>query len=238
VTSARLRVMSYNIRNGRGSDGRIDLPRIAAVIASFRPEIVALQEVDVGRARTGAIDQAHELASRLGMSARFACCVEHGCERYGIATLTTLPVLETRELALPALPGKRGSQPRRALVTRLAWPDPATTLIMLNTHLSTVGAERPLQVAALATELAAETVVVAGDLNCLPWSSPFKALCGHLRSATGRARSWPARAPLFPIDHILVRGPLAVLEGGSWVAPGARRASDHLPVVAVLAEAA
>lgn len=230
--------MSYNIRNGRGSDGRIDLARIAAVIAPFEPAIVALQEVDVGRARTGGIDQAHELGAQLGMSAHFACCVERGCERYGIATLTTLPVLDTHAVALPALAERRGSQPRRALVTRLAWPDAGATLVMVNTHLSTVGAERPLQVAAIAPAIAGETVVVAGDLNCLPWSSPLKALRGHLRSATGRARTWPARAPLFAIDHILFRGALSVVEAGSWRARGARRASDHLPVVAVLAEAA
>jgi endonuclease/exonuclease/phosphatase family metal-dependent hydrolase len=227
--------MSYNIRNGRGWDDRVDLERIAAVIAPFDPDIVALQEVDAGRARSGGLDQAHEIASRLGMSAHFTACVEHDCERYGIATLTRLPVLATRHIALPAIAGRRGSQPRRALVTRLRWP-PHTdrTLDMMNTHLSIVGAERPLQVAAITDGLDADEVIVAGDLNCMPWSAPFRALRGALRSATGRTRSWPARAPLFPIDHILYRGSLGVVEAGSWIVPGARRASDHLPVVAVL----
>lgn len=230
----RLRVMSYNIRNGRGCDDRVDLDRIAAVIAPFDPDIVALQEVDAGRARSGGLDQGQQLASQLGMSAHFTACIEHECERYGIATLTRLPVITTRHIALPALAGRRGSQPRRALVTRLRWPHPDRTLDMMNTHLSIVGAERPLQVAAITDGLEADDVVVAGDLNCMPWSAPFRALRGRLRSATGRARSWPARAPLFAIDHILYRGPLAVVEGGSWTAAGARRASDHLPVVAVL----
>lgn len=230
----RVRVMSYNIRSARGSDDRVDLERIALVIAPFEPDIVALQEVDAGQRRSGGLDQADELGSRLGMSAHFAVCIERDCERYGIATLTKLPVLATRQLALPALASRRGSQPRRALVTRLTWPHSDITLDMMNTHLSIVAAERPLQVAAIARDLDADQVIVAGDLNCMPWSAPFKTLACNLRSATRRARSWPARAPLFPIDHILYRGPLAVVEAGSWLVPGARQASDHLPVIAVL----
>jgi endonuclease/exonuclease/phosphatase family metal-dependent hydrolase len=226
--------MSYNIRSARGSDNRVDLERIASVIAPFEPQIVALQEVDVGRARSGGVDQAHGLASRLAMSAHFAACIEDGCERYGIATLTSLPVLDSRLLALPALVHRRGSQPRRALVTRLTWPVPGHTLDMVNTHLSIVAAERPAQVAAIARELDADDVVVAGDLNCMPWSRAYRALSCELRSATRRARTWPARAPLFPIDHILYRGAFAVIEAGAWTPKNARRASDHLPVIAVL----
>ena len=226
--------MSYNIRNGRGSDNRVDLERIASVIAPFEPQIVALQEVDVGRARSGGVDQASELASHLRMSAHFAPCIEDGCERYGIATLTSLPVLDSHLLALPALAQRRGSQPRRALVTRLAWPVQGHTLDMVNTHLSILAAERPAQVAAIAGDLTADDAVVAGDLNCMPWSRPYRALSCALRSATRRTRTWPARAPLFPIDHILYRGAFAVIEAGAWTPPAARRASDHLPVIAVL----
>ena len=41
----RLRVLSYNIHHGRGSDGKVDLERIAQVIRGAKPDIVALQEV-------------------------------------------------------------------------------------------------------------------------------------------------------------------------------------------------
>ena len=226
--------MSYNIRSARGSDNRVDLERIASVIAPFEPQIVALQEVDVGHARSGGVDQAHKLALRLEMSAHFAPCVERGCERYGIATLTSLAMVESRLVVLPALVHRRGSQPRRALVTRLTWPAHGHTLDMVNTHLSIVAAERPAQVAAIASELDADDVVVAGDLNCMPWSRAYRALSGALRSATQGARTWPARAPLFSIDHILYRGAFGVIEAGAWTPPNARRASDHLPVIAVL----
>jgi endonuclease/exonuclease/phosphatase family metal-dependent hydrolase len=229
-----LRVMSYNIRHAQGVDGRIDLARIARVIRSFDPDVVGLQEVDVGRARSNAVDQPFELAAQLGMEASFAPCIEHGCERYGIATLTRLPVIETRQVKLPGGSHRR-SEPRCALVTRLAWPTRSGRLALINTHLSTVFGERPAQLAALAASIEADEAIVLGDFNCTPWSRPFRALCGDLRRATRGARSWPSRMPFAPIDHILVRGPLTVVRAGAWTSGGARDASDHLPVIAELA---
>ena len=225
--------MSYNIRNARGADGRVDLARIGRVIASFEPDVVALQEVDAHRARSGHIDQAAQLGEMLGMSAEYTACVVRGHECYGLATLTRLPVVEVEHLELPTHEHLR-TEPRRALVTRFAWPVPGAMLAVVNTHLSTVAAERPGQVAAIAEALPDLEMVIAGDLNCTIWSRALKSLRPRVRSATKHARTWPARAPLFPIDHILVAGPLEVVEAGSWKQGGARRASDHLPVVAVL----
>lgn len=228
--------MSYNIRNARGTDDRVDLGRIAAVIASFEPDIVALQEVDVGRTRSGAIDQATELAAQLGMSASFAPCVVHGdTEHYGIATLTKLPLLEKRQLMLPYQNHRRRSEPRCALVTRLVWE--GGELDMVNTHLSIHAGERPAQVSAIMSDLDSDEVVIAGDFNCTPWSTPFKTMCCGLKPATRRARTWPSRLPLLPLDHILYRGPLDVVKSGVWKQGEAKRASDHLPVVAELAYA-
>ena len=41
-----LRIMSYNIRNGRGMDEVTDLGRIAEAIRKVAPDVVAVQEVD------------------------------------------------------------------------------------------------------------------------------------------------------------------------------------------------
>jgi endonuclease/exonuclease/phosphatase family metal-dependent hydrolase len=195
---------------------------------------VALQEVDVGRPRSGAIDQPTELAARLGMSSYFGMCFERGGERYGIATLTNLPHVATRQLALPHEPHRKRSEPRCALVTRLAWPSPAIELDVVNTHLSIVAGERPAQVAAIVRELPGREVIIAGDLNCTPSSAAFRTLCDGMRSATRGARTFPSWLPIAPIDHILIRGPLDVVRGGRWTRGPVRRASDHLPVFAEL----
>ncbi len=233
--SQRLRVLSYNIRSGLGIDRRVDLGRIAGVIASFEPHIVALQEVDVGRPRSGEADQPAELATRLGMRSHFEMCIERGGERYGIATLTSLPLVGTRRVSLPHEPHRKRSEPRCALVTRLAWPSrSALEVDVVNTHLSCVPAERPAQVAAIVRELPGQEVILAGDFNCAPGSAPFRALCDGMRSATAGARTFPSWLPIAPIDHILVRGPLDVVRGGRWTRGPVRRASDHLPVFAEL----
>lgn len=234
VSRPRLRVLSYNIRAALGIDRRVDLSRIADIIAAFEPHIVALQEVDIGRSRSGARDQPAELAARLGMDAYFGVCFERGAERYGIATLSNLPHVATRQLALPQEIQRRGSEPRCALVTRLSWPAPGVELDMVNTHLSVFSGERPAQVAAIVRELPGQEVILAGDFNCTPGSAPFRTLCGGMRTATRGVRTFPSWLPLTPIDHILVRGTLEVVRGGRWTRGPVRRASDHLPVFAEL----
>lgn len=223
--------MTYNIHAAKGVDRRTDLARIAEVIRTYDPDLVALQEVDVGRARSGAIDQAHELGVVLDMQAIFAPCMEDGDERYGIATLTRIPITESRQLCLP-LHKLRSSQPRCALVTRHTWD--GGEIEMINTHLSILFRERPGQVAAIAAEMAGEALVIAGDFNCTPWSPAYRLLARGLKSATRFARTWPSPAPVVPIDHILYRGRLGVVRAGAWRRGPARVASDHLPVVAEL----
>src|SRR5262245_23804193 len=146
-----IRVMTYNIHAARGLDMRArsngkpeHLAKIADVIRSYDPHVVTLQEVDVGRARSGAIDQAGDLADMLRMDVRFLPVVEQGTELYGICTLSRLPILDSRAINLPV---GHDSEPRCALVTRHAWDDGVIEVI--NTHLSTLFRERPHQVAAI-----------------------------------------------------------------------------------------
>ena len=59
------RILTYNVHRCVGVDRRLDVDRVAAVIAEHEPDIVCLQELDVGRARTGHVDQAQAIADRL-----------------------------------------------------------------------------------------------------------------------------------------------------------------------------
>jgi endonuclease/exonuclease/phosphatase family metal-dependent hydrolase len=224
--------MTYNIRSGRGTDNRYDLARVADVIASFDPDIVALQEVDAGLERSGGVDQASELGARLGMDTLFAAALENNGGRYGIATLTKLPTLAARKIDLPIVTKLR-SEPRCALASHHRWN--GGELEMFNTHLSTIFRERSGQVTTIVEAYAAEALVIAGDFNCTPLSPAFRFLRRGLRSATWLARTWPAQAPIAPIDHILYRGQLGVVHASAWRGGPARVASDHLPVVAELA---
>lgn len=229
--------MTYNIHSGRGWDLRehkAASPRkvaeIADVIASFAPDIVALQEVDIGHPPGGADDQARQLADRLGMDLRVIASITGGVRRdYGIATLSRVPVLGSREIAMPQ---REHTESRCALLTRHAWN--GGELLVINTHLSVVFRDRPGQVAALAAAAAGDALVIAGDFNMTPLSPAYRMLRRGFHTATRFARTWPAPAAIWPIDHILVRGPVRAIGGRAWTGGGARRASDHLPVVAEL----
>ena len=67
VGAETLRIMSYNIRNGRGMDNKVDYPRIAEVIQKNAPDVVALQELDCRTSRSQGVDVLSEIATILGM---------------------------------------------------------------------------------------------------------------------------------------------------------------------------
>ncbi len=228
--------MSYNIHSGRGGDDHVDLGRIAAVIASFDPDVVALQEC--GHGLDGSPEQADELGKRLSMEPRYVPCLDRKNAHYGLATLSRLPILDTQVVPLPhrgRFWSALGSEPRRALVTRLGWP--GGQLQVVNTHLSTIRGEQPSQVMALGEVLDAPDLVLAGDFNCTPRSATYRSLCDPLSAAVKRARTWPALVPLFHFDHIFYRGGLDLSGSGAWLGGPARIASDHLPVTASFAAA-
>ena len=229
-----LRVMSYNIHSGRGGDDHVDLGRIAAVIDSFGPDLVALQECGCGPG--GTPEQAEELGKRLSMEPRFVPCLQRKNNRYGLATLSRLPILDTAVVPLPHRGRVWWSEPRRALVTRVAWEAAGREVQLVNTHLSTIRGEQPSQVMALGEVLDAPDLVLAGDFNCTPRSATYRRLCDPLDAAVARARTWPALMPIFHLDHIFYRGAMRVAESGAWRGGPARIASDHLPVIAAFEE--
>ena len=85
------RLLTYNVHRCVGTDRRLDVGRIVAVIAEFEPDIVCLQELDVGRARTGGVDQAEAIADGLAMTSRFHPAMRVEAEQYGDAILTRHP---------------------------------------------------------------------------------------------------------------------------------------------------
>ncbi|HSG05092.1 MAG TPA: endonuclease/exonuclease/phosphatase family protein, partial [Nitrospiria bacterium] len=87
-----IRIMTYNVHSCIGMDRRVAPDRIARVIAEFDPDVVALQELDVGRHRTQKTDQAHILAEQLQMAHHFHPAIHVEEEKYGDAVLSRLPM--------------------------------------------------------------------------------------------------------------------------------------------------
>lgn len=233
-----LRLLTYNVHACRGTDGRLNPERIARVIAAYEPDLVALQELDVNRARTGLVHQAEVIAESLNMDFHFHpsfVVEEEGDEQYGNALLSRLPL----ELVhAGTLPGRPPSEPRGALWARAEGP--AGPLQIINTHLSLGRRERHAQIQAL---LGPEWLghpecrgpaVLLGDLNAGPRSRAYRRLTAELRDAAAEGCggtpccTWMG---VSRIDHLLLRGPLRAVRSFVPQTRRVRLSSDHWPLV-------
>jgi endonuclease/exonuclease/phosphatase family metal-dependent hydrolase len=234
------RVMTYNVHRCIGTDGRLSPHRIAEVIGRCRPDIVALQELDVGRARTDRLHQAGAIARQLGMNFVYAPAYRIEGEEYGDAILTSLPMRVVRAETLPGLQRLPRLEPRGAIWVTIDLG--GTKLQVINTHLGLLGRERLAQVETLLGERwignqsCVEPVLLVGDFNLLPWSAAYRRLRKHLRDAQlCRAAfprpTFPAKAPMLRIDHVFVSERVEVYRIEVPRTALTRIASDHLPLI-------
>jgi endonuclease/exonuclease/phosphatase family metal-dependent hydrolase len=244
---ARVRLLTYNIHSCIGLDGRLSPGRIARVIGQLRPDIVALQEVDVGRSRSAAVDQARAIAAELEMEFHFHPALSVAEEAFGNAVLTHLPMRLVRSGRLPGA-RRRPAEPRGALW--VAVEAGGVELQVINTHLGLWPEERLAQADALigpgwlGDGACRAPRVLCGDFNAMPGSGAYRRLAGVLadaqRAAAGHRPSatWSARLPATRIDHVFVGEGLTVAGALVPTAGLFRTASDHLPLVVDLEVAA
>ena len=123
--SSELRVLCYNIHYGQGNDGRYDVQRLAAVINKAKPDLVALQEVDVGVKRSNRVHQIRRLAELTGMRVRFGPTQHYEGGLFGNAVLTRLPILDVVIHPLPYTEStpERITYPRGAIAVTLRCRD-------------------------------------------------------------------------------------------------------------------
>ena len=234
------RILTYNVHRCVGMDGELDVPRVAKAIAQLRPDIVALQELDVFRARTDMVDQAHAIAEHLGMSFHFHPAFRVEEESYGDAILTAYPLRVMRAGALPGSNAVRGLEPRGALWVKIDLGG-GVELDVVNTHLGLVPHEQRAQAAALVSEEwmgsadCTDPAILLGDFNATSRHGAYRVLAERLRDAQRVHRrqtlkTFPSRLPMIRIDHVFVSRSVTVT--GIHTGRGAlvKLASDHVPL--------
>ncbi|HEV2560287.1 MAG TPA: endonuclease/exonuclease/phosphatase family protein [Microvirga sp.] len=236
------RVLTYNVHRWLGTDRRISPERIADVIASCEPDVVALQEVRVGRAQAGAADQAAMVASRLGMDLHFQPTIRIFGEQFGIAVLTRQPSRVVRQSRLPTLSNGPSMEKRSALWVSVDLDGHEVQVI--NAHLSLRSRERLHQAEALAGSDwmghldCAGPAVLLGDFNAPPHSRAYRLFAARFRDAQlsnpeGQPQAtFHTRAPVLRLDHVFVTPSVEVLAAAPVRTPLARVASDHFPLLA------
>ncbi len=232
----RLRVMTYNVHNCVGLDGRHSPERIARVIARYTPDVVALQEVNPDAPRNGGADRLERIARELRTRYQAPLAVVAWGQEFGNAVLSRYPVGDVRT---GPLPGANHRPPQGVLWVEL---DAAGTSVhLLNTHLALRPAVRFRQLDVLTGQQWLSSrdrtgpLLLCGDLNSQPGSRAYVRIARMLQDAQtavdGEAHL-PTWRHLRQVDHIFATRNVTVLKVSVPRTRLTRVASDHYPVVA------
>lgn len=201
-----VRVLTFNILHGATTQGDFDLDAIAKVIREAKPDLVALQEVDFLTNRARKYDLVTELGWRTKLAPLFGRAMPYDGGEYGEGVLSKYSFLETRNWALPHGPDK---EPRAALEVVTVLPS-GDTIAFVGTHLDHTRneADRVAQATALNTILdkAAYPIILAGDLNAVPGSTPMRMLEKRWTAtydADDPEPTYPSDQPEKKIDYVL-----------------------------------
>lgn len=226
-----LTIASYNVHRCIGRDGRHDPGRVARVIEELRADVVALQEVDFRYHIRRGVDQLRFLSEATGLESVWGPVLYGPRGQYGNGLLTRHEVLAVRgiDLSVPR------HQRRGALDVDLAVH--GTRVRVIAAHLGLGLNERQIQVRRLLQALGEHDgapLILLGDFNeWRPPSRPLRRLHRHFGRTPG-LRSFPSNFPLFALDRIWVQPRTALSALDVHSSHWARRASDHLPVRAVI----
>ena len=235
-----LRILCYNIHYGQGMDGKYNIERLAEVIKKEKPDIVALQEVDVHVKRSGRVHQAQKLAKLTGMKVRFGPTQHYEGGLFGNAVLTNLPILDVMIQPLPYTEStpEKTTYPRAAIAVIVREPM-GTKLRFISTHFQhNVPDDREKEATAINKHFAQQDdhipTILAGDMNAKPDSKPIEILKKKWSIANDDdfAPSAPSVNPRWRIDYICYRSANRLkLISAKVIAE--KMASDHRPVFAL-----
>ncbi len=231
-----LRVLSYNIHHGEGVDGKLDLERIARVILSAEPDLVALQEVDCKTKRTLFVDQPAELARLTNMAVIFGDNIPYQGGRYGNAVLSRLPVARSENHPLQSF---YDGEQRGVLEVEVDLPNNLPSLLLFATHLDyrDKSPERLVsarQINELIASRGDQSALLVGDLNADPWSCAMRELSKQWRRSNRRILpTYPSGRACKQIDYVMFH-PANRWRVIETCVLRETTASDHRPVLAVL----
>lgn len=236
-----IRILCYNIHYGQGTDGKYDVERLAGVIRKTKPDLVALQEVDVGVKRSGRVHEARRLADLTGLAVRFGPTQHYEGGLFGNAVLTRLKILDVQIHPLPYTEStpEKTTYPRGAIAVTVRGPN-GQPLRFISTHFQHNVPEDRVAEAKEVNRLFAGSddsipTVLAGDMNALPDAEPVKILQENWTNATDDppTPTAPATKPRSRIDYIFYR-PADRFRLVTAQVIDESVASDHRPVFAEL----
>ncbi|GFO53142.1 endonuclease [Geomonas sp. Red276] len=237
-------IMTYNVHRLIGNDRHTSAARIAEVIETYHPDIVALQELPGARFRPEEAGTAQDLAHELSLLEHSKTLRFVERERNGNVTFSRYPMRLVRAGGLHPATKRRSIVPRGVIWVEI---DLGCTLLqVVNTHLGLTPPERVSQTKVLTGHEwlghpdCRPPVILCGDFNLLPSSPLHRRLKDVLNdkqeSLTLGHTEWtfPSHYPVVRFDHLFASPNLTVESVQIPQTRLTRVASDHLPLVVKL----
>lgn len=222
-------IATYNVHKWGGRTGgrSFDPSKAEEVLGELDCDVIALQEVM--RPFEGP-DPLVEIAEMFGFSMAFVCTRLHRRGELGNAILAKWPI--SAAFAIDLSIGRL--EQRSALAVQFRGPDSSLTIAA--THLAIVDSTRKRQVVSLLShpQISSGPVVLLGDMNAWRRSAATKHLDKEflaLHHNTNWPASYPSIRPIMALDRAYARG-AELTDLRAHTSAAARKASDHLPVVA------
>jgi endonuclease/exonuclease/phosphatase family metal-dependent hydrolase len=242
IFAQEIKVMTYNIFHGEQpySQGKSNLKLVAEVINQYRPDFVALQELDSMTTRSATIhegtpkDLMKELAEMTGMYGFFGKSINYSNGAYGNGILSRFPAKSYKY----SLPNPQEWEGRTLLTINYTFPN-GKQIIFAGTHLcSHYDTNRFEQAEAICDIFrdVKQPMILGGDFNFKPDSEPYKVIMRCFNDAE-EMKGDPKNTisyenPRSRIDYIFVSG------NYTWRIKDFEiiytSASDHMPVLVTL----
>jgi len=177
----KIKIITWNIKAAYASSNRTredyikTLSLIGDFLSKFQPDIVLLQEVDRGCARSCAIDEAKFLAEYLDMNCIMGSAMDYQGGQYGLATLHKFQTKSSKAISLGL--GSDGKE--EMICLSFEFEIARKTLFVLNTHIN------PNPNMPALSELMKTfhgMTIMGGGLNCTPESSEYQMIPKHWAS--------------------------------------------------------
>ena len=222
-------IASYNTHGAVGIDRRFAPDRIARVLGEIDADIIALQELEL---HASGFDMLAYLQSETGFHAIAGPTIRSADRDFGNGLLSRFPIVSVDQVTLDV--ARR--EPRGAIDAVIDCS--GAPLRVIATHLGLRPSERRDQVRRLLDTVRAGPAlptVLLGDLN--EWflrGRPLRWLHEHFGESPAYA-TFPSPLPLLALDRIWSSPASLLRRVRVHRSRLARRASDHLPLVAKLA---
>ncbi|MEM0963794.1 MAG: endonuclease/exonuclease/phosphatase family protein [Bacteroidota bacterium] len=221
---------SYNVHRWTGvRGGRAYAPeKVQRVLGELNADVLALQEVLRPFERP---DPLAAIAHDLGFHLAFVVTRHHKRGELGNAVLSRWPLSGAVVIDLTFGRLER----RAALAVQIS--SATRRLQVAATHLALVDRTRKRQVSALLDhpQLGGGPVVLMGDMNAWRRTQASRQLDDHFERHHNQnwPPSYPSVRPVLALDRLYAKG-ARVVQLATHASDSARRASDHLPIVATL----